>query len=525
MAAGRVGERVERVRRGRRTPFGLLVLVATAALVGASVAPAGAATTITGLSPATGPAGTSVMVSGTEFGGASAVTFNGTAAAFTRTSATRIRAVVPCGATTGKVAVTTPGGTVQSSGDFTVTAPAPTITTFAPAAGTIGATVTVMGTNLRCVSAVQFNGTPATYTSMSPTVLTATVPPGATTGKITVVAAGGTVQSTGDFVVPGSPTITALSPTSGLPRTMVMITGTNLTGTTAVSFNGLPAVTFSVTSATQIKATVPCAATTGTVSVTTPVGTATSTDPFTVGTMSPPTVTGFSPASSATGSTVTISGTNLTCATSVQFNGVEAAYAVVSGTQIRATVPAVATTGKITVTTPAGSALSTGDFTVPAPTITGFSPASGPVGTTVMITGTGLTGATAVQINGTALTDVTVVSPMKIVGRVATGTSTGRVTVTTPSGTATSTADFSVPAPTVTSFTPITGAVGDLVTITGTGFLGATGATVNGTAMTDVTVVSATRITARVGAGSTTGPIVVTTPAGTGTGAAAFTVA
>ena len=71
------------------------------------------------------------------------------------------------------------------------------------------------------------------------------------------------------------------------------------------------------------------------------------------------------------GTTVTITGTNLTGATSVKFNGVAATFTVNSATQITATVPAGATTGKIEVVAPSGTVTSTTDFTVTtAPTVT-----------------------------------------------------------------------------------------------------------------------------------------------------------
>ena len=64
--------------------------------------------------------------------------------------------------------------------------------------------------------------------------------------------------------------------------TTVTITGTNLTGVTAVKFNGTTAV-FTTSTATSVTATVPSGATTGKITVTTPGGTATSATDFTVG--------------------------------------------------------------------------------------------------------------------------------------------------------------------------------------------------------------------------------------------------
>src|SRR6267143_1820951 len=63
--------------------------------------------TISSFTPGSGPVGTSVSISGTNFTGASAVRFNGTSASFTVNSATTITATVPAGAATGPISATT----------------------------------------------------------------------------------------------------------------------------------------------------------------------------------------------------------------------------------------------------------------------------------------------------------------------------------------------------------------------------------------------------------------------------------
>jgi hypothetical protein len=78
------------------------------------------------------------------------------------------------------------------------------------------------------------------------------------------------------------------------------------------------------------------------------------------------------------------------------------------------------------------------------PTITSFTPASGPVGTSVAITGTRLTGATAVRFGGVAATTFVVNSATSISATVPAGAVTGRIVVTAPAGTATSATDFTV---------------------------------------------------------------------------------
>jgi len=101
------------------------------------------------------------------------------------------------------------------------------------------------------------------------------------------------------------PVINSFTPTSGLPGDLITITGTDFTGATAVKFNNVAASVFSVDSATQITATVPTGATTGTISVTTPNGTGTSLGTFTI-----PALTLSAPSSmneGVSGSTGTIS--------------------------------------------------------------------------------------------------------------------------------------------------------------------------------------------------------------------------
>ena len=77
------------------------------------------------------------------------------------------------------------------------------------------------------------------------------------------------------------PVVSAVTPGSGGPGTAVNLTGNGFTGATAVAFNGT-AATFTVTSDTQISATVPAGASTGPITVTTPAGTGTSPSSFTV---------------------------------------------------------------------------------------------------------------------------------------------------------------------------------------------------------------------------------------------------
>ena len=328
------------------------------------------APTVTGFTPTSGPVGTSVTITGTNLTGASSVKFNGrSATTYTVDSSTQITATVPSGATTGKISVTTAGGTATSSSDFTVIPP-PSVTGFTPTSGPPGTSVTITGTGFTGVSDVAFNGTSVPsgdYTVDSATQITAKVPSGASTGKISVTTPNGTGQSASDFTVTVPPTITGFSPTSGWPGVSVTITGTNFTGATDVAFNGtsVGAGNYSVDSNTQITAVVPSGATTGKITVTTPVDIATSVDDFTVTPEPIPTITSFSPTAGPVGTSVTINGSAFTGTAAVAFGTTAAAtFSVDSDTRITATVPSGALTGPITVTNPTGPGTSTGIFTV-----------------------------------------------------------------------------------------------------------------------------------------------------------------
>jgi len=88
------------------------------------VVPATVMPSISSFTPGSGPAGTSVVLTGSNFTGTTAVAFNGiNASGFMVNSSTQITVTVPAGASTGPISVTTPGGTAASTQVFTVTLP------------------------------------------------------------------------------------------------------------------------------------------------------------------------------------------------------------------------------------------------------------------------------------------------------------------------------------------------------------------------------------------------------------------
>ncbi len=234
---------------------------------------------VTSFTPTSGKAGSSVVITGVNFTGATYVRFNGASTSFTVNSATQITATVPSKGSSGTISVTTKLGTGTSSGVFTYIIP-PTITSFTPTSGIAGSKVTITGTNFTGATYVRFNGANTTFTVVSATKITATVPSLGSTGTISVTTPSGTATSSATFTYLYLPTITSFTPTSGKAGTMVTITGTNFTGATYVRFNGA-STSFTVNSSTQITAKVPTKGSTGAISVTTSVGTGTSTGTYT----------------------------------------------------------------------------------------------------------------------------------------------------------------------------------------------------------------------------------------------------
>ncbi|MGH9921002.1 MAG: IPT/TIG domain-containing protein, partial [Nitrososphaerales archaeon] len=167
------------------------------------------------------------------------------------------------------------------------------------------------------------------------------------------------------------------------------------------------------------------------------------------------------------------------------------------------------------------------------PTVTGLSPSSGPTsgGTVVSVTGTGfIVGSTfSIDFGSSASRTVSCSSTTSCTATSPAGTGTVDVTVTTAGGTSSSSDEFSyVPAPTVSAINPTSGPVagGSVVTITGTNFATASGATnidFGSSASSTVSCSSTTSCTATSPAGTGTVDVTVTTAGGTATSPVQFT--
>lgn len=165
--------------------------------------------------------------------------------------------------------------------------------------------------------------------------------------------------------------ISGFTPTRGTTGTIVTIRGTGFSstaGNNTVTFGGTAATVTSSTP-TRITAVVPTGAATGAIAVTSPSGSATSGAPFTIETSNAPTIAGFTPTSGTAGTSLTITGTNFDTVLANNWVKVNSSFARVtaaSASSLTANVP-VASSGRVSVSTPNGTGVSSQDFLIPPP--------------------------------------------------------------------------------------------------------------------------------------------------------------
>ena len=493
--------------------------------------------TITSLTPDHGPSsgGTTVVVAGSGFTGATAVSFgitNGTSLHVTSDAQLEITSPVHAAGATG-VTVTNSRAT-SSPSTFTYEAPAPDITLLTPNEGLAagGTTVDILGSNIDSTTSVTVDGSSVSFIQIDSTHVRFTTPAHAV-GVVSIVLTTAGGSDSLPFTYYRLCTVTNVAPVSGstLGGTSVTVTGTGFLGTTDVKFGVTSGTGLHVTSDTQLEITTP-AHVAGVVDVrvtntreTSPI---TAADQFEFRTA--PTITNMSPVEGpiAGGTLVTLTGTFLDTVTSLTVGGVSNAYTIVDPTTITFVTPAHAV-GPVTIAvfnTYGSGASPPTTFLYYAPiTVTSIVPPVGSSagGQTVTVHGTGLTGAIAVAFGATTSTTITVIDDTTLTVLTpahADGTVDVRVTNTRATSPVNAPADeFTfVPVPTLDSIDPTSGTVigGTLITITGTHLTGATAVAFGALAGYAVTVIDDTTLTVKTPISTTPGPVLVavTTPGG-----------
>ncbi|MDI3320379.1 T9SS type A sorting domain-containing protein [Pinibacter soli] len=407
-----------------------------------------------------------VYIYGTGFVNVQQVFFGNVAAkSFTVSSSTLISAIVDTGAS-GAVTVQTVSNTANLAG-FGYITPQTTITSFSPTSSKPGGTVVITGTNFVNVNEVSFGGLNAkSFEVVSPTQITAVIDTGKS-GSIVVKSAYNTATATGFiYLAPPPPTITTFSPFVAKIGDPIVITGTNLSATTAVTFGGQPAASFQVNSDTQITAILGDG-NDGDVLVTTPAGQA-SRSGFTFSSP-PPKIASVSALAGGKGTVITITGDYFARVNQVKFGGTAAAgFQVISRNQIQAQVD-YGSSGYIAVFSPLGIDSVAGFVYAPGPPIiSSVNQNSVTEDLELIISGNNVGYATTVTIGGAPVKSIKVYSLGLIHVFVGTGIpGAAQLIVTTPNGSVSYGLNFYSPTPQVNSFSPSTGSVGTVVTVKG----------------------------------------------------------
>lgn len=182
---------------------GPLVITARGGVGTSNILLVNAAPTITNFTPTSAGAGVGavVTVNGRNYVGVTSVTIGTLSAPFTVVNTNQLTFTVPAGAATGAFTINAAFGSVRSATNLTILPP-PTITTFTPARGGAGVTVTITGTNLATVTSVTIGGRQVTtFSTRTATRLVFVTPAGMTPGlaPISVTSPGGTRSSVTAF--------------------------------------------------------------------------------------------------------------------------------------------------------------------------------------------------------------------------------------------------------------------------------------------------------------------------------------
>ena len=327
----------------------------------------------------------------------------------------------------------------------------------------------------------------------------------------------------------GAPQLTAISTNRAQPGALIAITGLNFLNPplTAVTFNFTPATVESIRSLGlgyyQISVRVPLGATIGPIFVENAFGQTQTPWNFQL----PPVVQRFARNGAFTdadkvrgvpGDSVALTGSNFLDPTDpnyrlgVFFDGIRAGWDNVTEGSVSVVVPPGAMTGPITVTNNAGATMTSGYFYL-APWVTAFT-SRARVGETLTLSGRSFRAVSSVSFGGVVTTNLTVVSNMLMTVVVPPGApAAAPLTLESPGGRFITVSNF-VLAPRINGFSPSSGAVGTLVTVSGFGLSRVTQVLFGGASATPVSV-TATQVTVKVPFSAGTGFVTVSGSSGT----------
>ncbi len=319
------------------------------------------------------------------------------------------------------------------------------------------------------------------------------------------------------------PAVSRITPESGIVGTRVVVRGSRLAGLTAAEFGGGVSAVVIPVSETEVHLDVPAGAMSGRITLRNIHGQGLSDAVFRIAPGSAYTITSIPSGPVAIGQTFTLTGTHLHEVTSVRIGILNAAFTVISATQMSITVPANAVTSRVILSGPSGPVESAVDLLVtPAmPVITSAATANGMVGQTFSFT-----------INATNSPASYTASPLpaglsfdpatRVISGVPTaeGITVCSLTAINGGGTANGTLSITIaaqPAPLITATQPALVPIGGRILVSGDFLLQTTLVTVGGVNAV-FEVLSDDRISVVMPPGITGGFVSITTPKGQVTG-------
>lgn len=296
-----------------------------------------------------------------------------------------------------------------------------------PATATVGETLTVQGTDLTSVIGGSLGGVPVTINPVDARDVSITVPPGTLDRSLALTTPASTTYVPVAWAL--KPSVTGIDHSWVIAGDTVLVHGTGLGQVTAANIGGIPAPILSTTDG-QVAVTVPTAASTGPLTLTSPAGVTTAGDLTVV-----PQIQTVSPNFASAGQTLTVVGTGLADVTSLRFSpGVNVpAHPSADGTTVTAVVPSSALTGLVHAVTANAQAASPSAVLVKL-SVTSLAPTNVMIGDQLTLSGSGLPWGSTVVFNGGAESPASWISGSTLTTTVPPGAMSGPVEVVGPAG-------------------------------------------------------------------------------------------
>ena len=416
--------------------------------------------------------GQPITLTGYQFGSDPTVTFGMAASAVTgplisHDESTILVTVPRMAPGSTQVRVQTAEGTSDPL-PFTVQQPPPIITAVTPANGLQGTQIEITGDYLNQIRRIRFDNIDAIVKDSTAQKLTivvpATVPRGPQALAVETIAG----ELVTKFIVAGTPQITSISPLKTKPGAALVVQGKNLTDG-ILSINGLaPDKSLTTITDTEIRTVVPATATSGLVRVTVFESlVATSTDSLKI--FQPPFITHLQAQDGIAGDKLIVEGRNFRELTTVSIGNVSVPFRLLSETQLEATVPALPSSGAVTVSASGigGSTTATESFFfyLPPSNLT-LNPARQFTGRPLTISGKNLYRITEVRVGGVVVPITSRTEGFDLLVGVPPTAVSGAVTVTSRAGTASAPLVI-IQKAVVTDILPIKARPGDRVVLRG----------------------------------------------------------